>query len=391
MFVGWTSPPAVILHEVCLLLQMKCRTGLMRLPLINKDDTLVAVWHLLNFPTHQRHPTVVHLTVQLEGGQRVYYEPGQPAAHLTDTPPKTTLTAFFYLCKTDPLAKTLLYSEVPRHFCWDASQKVWQIRKKGVPLADFPGYVTHNALGRVYTVHPNNREAFHVHLLLHHVRGPISFEDLKTVVVRDEDGDILEIKSCSTYTEACQVLGLLEDDSHLYQAMEEAAVSQSPAQLSNLCHLVAVCGLNKPILEDKILSITGHKLALYGLPEPVQDQPELTSKDVLRETSFDVQTHRAYMAANVPRLTPDQQQAFIALTGMIRSERGGIAFVDAPLTHRQDFSTQFAIGFCEERERHGCCLLWHRSNSACWWSNSTFGLQVATGLGQIRQCYLQYF
>ncbi|GFQ81849.1 helitron_like_N domain-containing protein [Trichonephila clavata] len=77
---------------------------------------------------------------------------------------------------------------------------------------------------------------------------PISFENLKTVIVRDEDSDILEIKPCSTYTEACQILGLLENDSHWYQAMEEAAVSQSPAQLCNLfAILVAVCGLNKPI------------------------------------------------------------------------------------------------------------------------------------------------
>ncbi|GFY42193.1 ATP-dependent DNA helicase [Trichonephila inaurata madagascariensis] len=290
------------------------------------------------------YPTVVHLAVHLEGGQRVYYEPGQPTEHLTDTPPNTTLTAFFYLCKTDHLAKKkLLYSEVSRHFRWDASQKVRQIRKKGVPLADFPGYVTENALGRVYTVHPNNIEAFHMRLLLHHVRGPISFEDLKTVIVRDEDGDILEIKPCSTYTEACQVLGLLEDDSQWYQAMEEATVFQSPTQRHNFfAILVAVCSLKKPItlwenhkedmteellhqtrrnnptenieycdalfnntlliLEDKILSITGNKLALYGLPEPVHDEPELTTKDVLRETSDDVQELRAYMAANVPRL-----------------------------------------------------------------------------------------
>ncbi|GFY41462.1 hypothetical protein TNIN_274991 [Trichonephila inaurata madagascariensis] len=60
---------------------------------------------------------------------------------------------------------------------------------------------------------------------------------------------------------------------------------------------------NAPIY--KILSITGNKLALYGLAEPVHDQPELTSKDVLRETSYDVQALRAYMAANMPRLTPD--------------------------------------------------------------------------------------
>ncbi|GFY61496.1 ATP-dependent DNA helicase [Trichonephila inaurata madagascariensis] len=85
-------------------------------------------------------------------------------------------------------------------------------------------------------------------LLLHHVRGPISLEDLETVIVRDEDGDILEIKPCNTYTEACQVLGLLEDDSHWYQAMKEAAVSQSPAQLRNLFAILdTVCGLNKPI------------------------------------------------------------------------------------------------------------------------------------------------
>ncbi|GFQ97832.1 hypothetical protein TNCT_452451 [Trichonephila clavata] len=70
------------------------------------------------------------------------------------------------------------------------------------------------------SVYPNNREAFHMRFLLHHAREPISFEDLKTVIVRHEDGDILQIKPCSTYTKVCQVLELLEDDSHWYQARE---------------------------------------------------------------------------------------------------------------------------------------------------------------------------
>ncbi|GFW84921.1 hypothetical protein TNCV_682091 [Trichonephila clavipes] len=122
---------------------MKCRTGLMRLSLINKDDTLVVVRRLLNFPIHQMFSRYVRLVVHLEGDQTVYYEP------------------------------------------------------------DFLIYVTDNALGRMSTVHPNNREAFRMRLLLHHVRGPISFEDLKTVIVRDDDNDILEIKPSSTYTEAC--------------------------------------------------------------------------------------------------------------------------------------------------------------------------------------------
>ncbi|GFX72816.1 ATP-dependent DNA helicase [Trichonephila clavipes] len=36
------------------------------------------------------------------------------------------------------------------------------------------------------------------------------------------------------------------------------------------------------------------------------------------------------MAANVPRLTPDQQQTFTAIIGTNESERGGIIYLDAP-------------------------------------------------------------
>ncbi|GFV64164.1 ATP-dependent DNA helicase [Trichonephila clavipes] len=127
-------------------------------------------------------------------------------------------------------------------------------------------------------------------------------------------------------------LGTVEDDSHWYQAMEEAALSHSPAQL------------------HKILSITGNKLALYGLPEPVHDQPELTSKDVLRETSYDVQALRAYMAENVQRLTPDQQQAFIAITGMIGSERGGMVFLDAPGGIGKTFLLNLLLAFVRKEK-----------------------------------------
>ncbi|GFY61493.1 ATP-dependent DNA helicase [Trichonephila inaurata madagascariensis] len=78
---------------------------------------------------------------------------------------------------------------------------------------------------------------------------------------------------------------------------------------------------------------------------PVHDQPELTSKDVLRETSYGVQAFRAYMAANVPRLTPDQQQIFIAITRMIGSERGGIVFLDAPGGTDKTFLLNLLLAF----------------------------------------------
>ncbi|CAI6350600.1 unnamed protein product [Macrosiphum euphorbiae] len=32
-----------------------------------------AIWRLFSFPIHECHPTVVHLAVHLENGQRVYF------------------------------------------------------------------------------------------------------------------------------------------------------------------------------------------------------------------------------------------------------------------------------------------------------------------------------
>ncbi|GFQ69122.1 hypothetical protein TNCT_193831 [Trichonephila clavata] len=54
----------------------------------------------------------------------------------------------------------------------------------------------------------------------------------------------------------------------------------------NIEYCLALFNNTLLILGDNILSITGHKMALYGLVEPVHYQPELTSKDVLRETMF---------------------------------------------------------------------------------------------------------
>ena len=69
-----------------------------------------AVWRTLGFAIHDRSPSVMHLAVHLENGQRVYNKNG----HMPDTlsgPPVTTLTAFFELCKIDPFALKLLYNK----------------------------------------------------------------------------------------------------------------------------------------------------------------------------------------------------------------------------------------------------------------------------------------
>jgi len=67
------------------------------------------------FPIHERHPSVVHLAVHLENGQRVYFT-AQNAVQRAAQPPTTTLTSFFETCQNNDFAQTLLYSEMPKYY-----------------------------------------------------------------------------------------------------------------------------------------------------------------------------------------------------------------------------------------------------------------------------------
>ena len=87
-----------------------------------------AVWRILSFPIHEQHPTVVHLVVHLENGERVYFTPENARARAL--PPPLTLIAFFTLCGNDMFAKSLLYSEVPKYYTWNVSAKKFNVANK---------------------------------------------------------------------------------------------------------------------------------------------------------------------------------------------------------------------------------------------------------------------
>jgi hypothetical protein len=319
-----------------------------------------AVWRILDFPIHERYPTVVHLAVHLENGQRIYFTEDNVHEKVNE-PPRTTLTAFFLLCQKDDFAKTLLYCDVPKYYTWNASEKVFKRRVQGTAVLGYPDVREGDALGRVYTVHPNNFECFFLRLLLHVVRGPTSFEALRTV-----NGRI-----CATFREACQLHGLLEDDQQWNATMSEAAAAQSPARLRNLFALIlAVCGPSNPkqlcesykesltedilrnarrqnpgmnldytpdmfnqaliIIENKVLEMGGKELKKLELPTPQRNSGDRLNSAMLRETSYDVKELDAYIKANEPLLVPDQRAAYNAILMQIENKTGGIIFLDAP-------------------------------------------------------------
>ena len=124
-----------------------------------------AIWRIFGLEIPQ-YPTVVNLAVHLENGQRVYFT--EDTAHnLAQTPPETTLIAFFKLCQQNLFVKSLMYIEVPNYYTW-TKQKPWIQRKQGKNIQGHKVKAP-DAIGSVYTVHPNNRECFYLRLLLHTV------------------------------------------------------------------------------------------------------------------------------------------------------------------------------------------------------------------------------
>ena len=124
---------------------------------------------------------ILQFSNHLENGQRVYFTEDNALDRASGDPPKTTLTEFFALCRVDSFAKTLLYVDVPKYYT--SNNKSWRRRKQGTDVAGFAGVKEAHVLGRVHTINPRQGECFYLRLLLHHIRGPQSFAELKTVEV----------------------------------------------------------------------------------------------------------------------------------------------------------------------------------------------------------------
>ncbi|UYV82514.1 hypothetical protein LAZ67_21002633, partial [Cordylochernes scorpioides] len=261
-------------------------------------SSIEAVWRLLSFPLHQRHPAVIHLAVHLENGERIYFNQNT-LAHRMRNPSRTTLTAFFSLCQTDSFARTLLYPDVPQYYTWNSSAHEWRRRVQGKLVEGRPGVKRSDTIGRVYAVHVSNFECFCLRMLLHNIKGPTSFAYLKIV-----NGSQYE-----TFRETCAALGLLENDNHWVVTMDEAVLCQAPTR-------------------DRVVSICGKKLQELGLGAPRRNV--VTNSDILRELAYDTAELEDNVASMLPKLLPEQRRVFDAVLAKINLSQPKIIFLDAP-------------------------------------------------------------
>ena len=168
------------------------------------------------FPVVKLSHVVVELPVHGPGEESLAFVEGQEYAALDDLQSgkkRSKLMAFFDMC-SDHLEETgermdLLYSDVgmTHWFNYKKNARCWVERERQQKL-----------LCRVLSVSPKNAEVYAIRLLLHHVRGPTSFDDLRTVTLPNGEETMLV-----TFTEAARHYGLLEDPNVWVKAINDAA------------------------------------------------------------------------------------------------------------------------------------------------------------------------
>ena len=344
-------------------------------------STNEAIWRFLQFPIHERYPSVQQLSVHLENGQRVYFTEAN-ARQVAQNPKDSTLMAFFRLCQADSFARTLLYHQVPSYYTWKGNK--WSPRKKGQSVPGYPAMRKDDTLGRVYTVHPNQQECFFLRILLHEVKGPRSFQDLKTY-----DGH-----EYATYREACRQRGLLEDDAQWEATLNEAKTSVTAPRMRSLFAMMLAysCEISDPLrlwmlfredfsddflrearilgnnmtldysdaifnkgliaLEKKVLELGGQLLQNYGLPIPDRESSDGDlSREVLRETSYDINELNEYTATNEPKLLEEQRRVYNTLLGSVQRGKGGMFFLDAPGGTGKTFVTSLLLAKVRQQNK----------------------------------------
>ena len=142
----------------------------------------------------------------------------------------------------DTAARQLTYVQFPEQYKWDRGS--WSRRCN--PSEDA-------TVGRIYWVSPRAGEKYFLRVLLHHVQGAGTFEQLRTV-----DGAM-----CPTFRDACVKRGLLQDDAEWKACLQEASETQNAWQMRSLFCILLEYNSPSRLAFDKKLFVNFPLLLLF--------------------------------------------------------------------------------------------------------------------------------
>ncbi|GJT06054.1 hypothetical protein Tco_0840516 [Tanacetum coccineum] len=160
-------------------------------------------WQIYGFDIHYRTPLVERLPFNLQDEQSVIFDATKSIDYTFEKSSvnETKFAQWMELNKTDDFASTLLYVEIPKYYVWNTQKRIWDPRQRGF------------SLGRIHHVPLSWGELFYLRVLLHKVKGPKEWSELKKY-----DNVVYP-----TYRDACYARGLLQDDKEYIYSLLEAS------------------------------------------------------------------------------------------------------------------------------------------------------------------------
>ncbi|XP_024004894.1 uncharacterized protein LOC112082039 [Eutrema salsugineum] len=173
-----------------------------------------STWRIFRNHTHHRTVSVIKLPFHLPNQQMVIYNEDDPGDEVINRVSVGTSKFIAWMECNDmyELARTLTYAQFPTRFVWNNTKRIWTPRSRRV------------ALGRITYVPIGAGEAYYLRLLLNLVKGPRSFDDIKTV------NKVLH----SSFKDACYAYGLLNDDKEYIETINEGGLWLSANYLRRL-------------------------------------------------------------------------------------------------------------------------------------------------------------
>nr|XP_047122496.1 uncharacterized protein LOC100208098 [Hydra vulgaris] len=303
-----------------------------------------ALWRIFEYSLSDMSHNIIRLQVHLPDNQMIYFVEGEEQAALDRAAQRDThLTAWFKLNVENEQARHYPYVEISYHFVCGSKHCKWKVRQRG----------SNKVIVRMYKVSPIG-EIFYLRMLLWHVRGTVSFEDLRTV-----NGTVF-----NTFREACSQLGLLQDDAEWRNTLTEAAATHLLNQIRQLFSIILTfCEPDDPLnLWNAFKDFMMEDYIHHSMPPIIAEQATLRqiesiiNQNVPQNEEEDVQVLIDEANRVRPLLNDNQRQIADAILSALceqpnnENKQSRLFFMDGPAGCGKTFTYNYLIA--ETSSRH---------------------------------------
>ncbi|CAH1419889.1 unnamed protein product [Lactuca virosa] len=243
---------------------------------------------------------VVRLPFHLPNQQQIVY--GEDDVLDKPSVAASKFTSWMECIAINSEARELTYVEFPTKFVWILNGRFWKQRKVG------------KVIGRIHSVSPNLGEAYFLRILLNTVKGPTSFDEIRTV-----NGE-----THSSFRDACYALMLLDDDKEYIDAIKEAShfgsdLSLSEDELKNLTLFE---------IEQILLRNNSALKNFTKMPYPdVESIYSLNNRLITEELDYNIPVIKNDFDRMFLALTNEQRSIFLNIMSVVKENKGGVFFV----------------------------------------------------------------